>query len=73
MREYMRQLRKKQGLTQKQIADAIGIGQAYYCQIENGWRGCHIRFDTFYKLANVLGADFNEFFKSEIKWMEANR
>ena len=72
MREYLRKLRENQGLTQKQVANAIGISQCYYCQIEKGWRGCHIGIDTFYKLANVLGADFNEFCKSEIKWMEAN-
>ena len=73
MREYMRELRKKQSLTQKQIADAIGISQAHYCQIENGWRGCRLCFDTFSSLANALGVDVGEFFKSEIKWMEANR
>lgn len=73
MREYMRQLRKKQGLTQKQVANAVGISQCYYCQIEKGFRGGHVGIDTFSSLANALGVDVGEFFKSEIKWMEANR
>ena len=72
MREYMRELRKSKGLTQKQVAEKIGLSQCYYSQIEKGERGGHIGIDTFCKLATVLGSNFDEFFECEIKWMEAN-
>ena len=39
MRDWLIHIRKSKRLTQKQVADLIGINRAYYTQIELGYRG----------------------------------
>lgn len=38
----IRQLRQKRGLTQAQVAEAIGISQGMYAQLENGKRKVNV-------------------------------
>ena len=73
MRDYLRQLRKAAGLTQKDVADAIGISLPYYNQIERGNRGTHLGVARCAHLANVLGVNASDFFKMELKCTEVNR
>ena len=49
------------GLKQKDVAEACGITQAEYCQIENGIR--NPRVITAMKIANVLGFEWARFFE----------
>lgn len=43
MRENLKKARKEKGLTQKNVADQLGIGLVYYQKIEQGsWRGDRI-------------------------------
>jgi transcriptional regulator with XRE-family HTH domain len=37
--ERMRQLRKRKGVSQKEMADAIGVSAAYLSALEHGKRG----------------------------------
>lgn len=38
MREWLRDLRIRKGLTMKNVADKLGISESYYCTIEHGDR-----------------------------------
>jgi transcriptional regulator with XRE-family HTH domain len=58
----LKELRKQKGITQKVIADYLGIKVNSYSQYENGHRNPSI--DVLRKVAefyNVLGADFMSF------------
>lgn len=71
MREYLEVMRKAKGMTQKDVADAVGISQAYYNQIENGKRGGRMMIDIFAKLASALGLTLGEMMSAEQNWKEA--
>ncbi len=38
MREWLKELRVKKGLTMKETGEKLGISESYYCAIENGER-----------------------------------
>ena len=61
MREWLKNARLAQRLTQKQMADAIGVTEAYYCMIEGGDRQKKLDF----RLGNVLGLSIDEVAKFE--------
>jgi HTH-type transcriptional regulator / antitoxin HipB len=46
---FIRQTRKRQGLTQQDVALTCGTGQRFISELENGKPGCH-----FAKTLNVL-------------------
>lgn len=71
MRDYLEAMRKSRGMTQKEVAEAVGISQAYYNQIENGKRGGRMMIDIFAKLASALGLTLGEMMAAEQKWKEA--
>ena len=52
MGENVRRIRKKEGLTQEQLADAVGITSSFCAQIEAGVRSTSI--DTLYRIAEAL-------------------
>lgn len=52
MRENLRKARKEKGLTQKQVAEAVGISQIGYQQIERGVRVGKI--ETWDKLEDLF-------------------
>jgi len=64
MRNYkMYILRKCRGLTQQQVARAVGISQSAYAMIE---RGQHTpRKETMKKLAEFFGLSVDELFFSD--------
>lgn len=49
--EAMRELRRQKGVTQKQLADAIGVSPAYLSALEHGKRGR----PTFELLQRITG------------------
>lgn len=50
--EQIRAARKAKGLSQKAVADHIGVSRVSYCYFENGH--CELRFNTMAKLARKL-------------------
>ena len=54
MRENLKEARKKAGMTQQQMAEALGISLRYYKQIEAGDRtGDFIIWDTLEDITGV--------------------
>lgn len=61
--EKMYRLRLKMGLTQRQVAEAVGISQSSYAMIEAGRR--HPRKEVEKKLADFFGVTVDELFFSQ--------
>ncbi|WP_341473991.1 helix-turn-helix transcriptional regulator [Desulfofundulus thermobenzoicus] len=58
--EKMYQLRLQMGLSQRQVAEAVGISQSSYAMIEGGHR--HPRKEVEKKLADFFGVTVDELF-----------
>ena len=54
MRDWLVEIRKKNGLTQKEVAEKSFITQGYYSMIESGERGECIPLMTAQRIADVL-------------------
>lgn len=65
MREWLREARLQQRLTQKQMADAIGVTEGYYSFIESGDRQKKMDVTLAVKIGNVLGLSLEEIVKAE--------
>ena len=63
MRTCLKEARQKFGKTMKQIADAAGISECYYCQIETGARNASVPVAK--KIAEVLELPWEKFFEEE--------
>jgi len=50
--ERLKEMRKRKGLTQKELADKISVSESYICQIENGKMVSLPKLD---KMAEALG------------------
>jgi putative transcriptional regulator len=61
--EKMYRLRVRRKLSQKQVAEAVGITQSGYAMIEGGRR--HPRKEIMKKLADFFGVTVDELFFSE--------
>lgn len=59
----LKEIRKKKGLTQEQVAEACGMAQASYSNIENEERCPSV--DTAKRIAAVLGFRWTRFFEEE--------
>ena len=57
--DFIRAGREAKKLFQAQIAEEVGITQAYYSQIESGKRNPDLR--TAIQICNVLGLDIHRF------------
>ena len=60
MQIFLYQLRKEQGITQKELADKLGISETAYRQKEKGQRA--FRSDEMFIIADILGKDIGEIF-----------
>ena len=65
MRDWLKEERTKQRLTQKQVADAIGVTESFYSLIEADKRQKKMDIDLAVRLANVLGMEVNEIVRRE--------
>ncbi len=65
MREWLVDIRKRSGLTQKQVAAKSSITQGYYSMIEKGQRGQCIPLDTAQRIADVLHFPVEQFNKRQ--------
>lgn len=64
-REWMVQQRKDLGMTQEQIARAIGISRSYYTEIENGTHTPSGK--TALRISTFFNVDMSIFFCSECR------
>lgn len=71
----MYRLRLKMGLTQRRVAEAVGISQSSYAMIESGRR--HPRKEVEKKLADFFGVTVDELFLARIiticDWRKVSR
>ena len=61
MRKYLKELRDKKEISQKQTANILGISQNYYSMIENGERQKDLDLSIVTKLA--------ELFNVSVEWI----
>lgn len=62
MREWLKELRKKQGLVITEAAKLCGISASYYEKIENGKR--NVPVGTAKKIAEAFGFAWERFYES---------
>nr|DAD93379.1 MAG TPA: helix-turn-helix XRE-family like protein [Siphoviridae sp. ctnjE5] len=60
MQIYLYQLRKEKGITQKELAQKLGISETAYRQKEKGQRA--FKSDEMFIIADILGKDIGEIF-----------
>lgn len=58
--ENIKNIRKENCLTQKEMANRLGISESFYCQIEGGQRGLSI--DHAIKISEILERTLDEIF-----------
>lgn len=63
MREWLKELRLKKGMTQAEVAELAGISQQQYNYIEKGVRCKADKNETEKRIAEVLGFDWTKFFE----------
>lgn len=56
----LKQLREEAGLTQKQIAEKLGVSESYYCQLENNKRRMPLQLAL--DIAAILNKTPNDIF-----------
>ncbi len=71
MREWLYKMRKERGLTMKNMGEAIGFTESYYCAIENGDRQKRMDAALIIGIANALGCEPALVLENEKKYMEA--
>ena len=65
MRKWLAEIRKEQHMSQQAVADAAGISQSYYANIETGIRGKPLGVPFAKAIAGVLGFDWTVFYDNE--------
>ena len=60
MQIYLYQLRKEKGITQKELAQKLGISETAYRQKEKGQRS--FKSDEMFIIADILEKDIGEIF-----------
>ena len=63
MRDWLKEIRKRKGMTQRDAAIASGICRSYYSAIEEGTR--NVPVPTAKKIAAALGFDWQRFYEDE--------
>lgn len=57
----VREIRKREGVSQESLADLAGLDRTYISDIENGKR--NVSIETIFKIADGLEAPVFEFFE----------
>lgn len=63
--EWLINIRKKNGMSQENIASKCGISRQYYSFIEAGKRGAKLPVPTAKKIAAALGFEWQRFYEDE--------
>lgn len=61
MREWLKEIRKSQRYSQRQIAEMAGISQSYFCVIEKGCE--NVKVEIAMKIAKALGFPWVRFYE----------
>ena len=67
MREWLRQLRRKNSLTQAALSERLEISQNYYSSIENGERQKDLDLSLVITLAKIFGVSVDYIISEEEK------
>ena len=70
MRNYLKTLRTENNVSQKDLADALGITQAYYSHIEAGSRQNTIDLLLLAKIADYFNAPVQRLVEQELALQE---
>lgn len=65
MREWLKEIRTKKGLTQKETAAHLNITQSYYNMVETGERQQKMTLELADKISKVLDVPIEFIFKKE--------
>jgi len=63
MRDWLRKIRKKKGLTQAEVAKAVGVAPHYISMIESGQRGSNLPPYTAKRIAGTLDFCWTRFYE----------
>lgn len=63
MREWLKDIRSKKGLTQEELAKKIEISRPYYTEIEKGLKNPSVKIAK--RIASILGFEWTLFFEIE--------
>lgn len=72
MRAWLKELRKEAGLRQKDLADALGWTEGYFCLIEQGKRVKCMDANTLSRIAEVAGTDVNTVLRKELDFWKSS-
>lgn len=61
MRDWLITIREEKGMSQKYVAEQVGVAQPSYCTIEKGKTNPSVPVAK--RIANVLGFDWTRFFE----------
>ena len=64
MRQWLVDIRKQAGMTQKAVAEQAGISQPFYAAIETGKRGNPLKVPYAKAIAAVLGFGWEKFYEA---------
>ncbi|MCH5167608.1 MAG: helix-turn-helix transcriptional regulator [Erysipelotrichales bacterium] len=67
IRRNIRKLRKEKNLTQQDLADLTNISREYICDVENESRNKHITIAYLGRIADALGVEISDLFKTNKK------
>lgn len=65
MRMWLRERRIQSGHSQEDMAEKLGISQAYYCAIEHGLRKKSLDLRTAQSIADVFGVPIEDVIRLE--------
>lgn len=73
MRYYLKKLRLDNSATQMELAEALGIGQGYYSDIENGTKLKVIDLILLDKIAKYYGVTLQSLVEEELKIIKESK
>ena len=57
--KYIKDVRERKGMSQKEVADCLGVSQSYYSRIESGKREVDLAFA--FNVCTAIGMDMRDF------------
>lgn len=67
MRDWLKELRSERGMTQAQLAEKLGISEAYLSYIESGDRQKKMDLALAMKLSDILNIDLRQIVENEAR------
>ena len=70
IRRKMRMFRKEKGITQRELAEKIGVSEGYISDIERDSKDKHPSIDCLLKISDVLGIELVDLLSKENNYGE---